>query len=235
MRTVAVIPCFNEEQTIAGIVAIAARYVDMVVVADDGSTDETSDAAYGAGAVVVRGASRQGFGRNVALGLQTALSRDSFSIVVTLDGDGQHDPSEIPLVVKPIIEDRADLVIGSRFMGEYNVPRYRKFGIDVITWLYNIGVEQKILDAQSCLRAYKRELLEDVACVEEGFGFSTEILIKARTKGYRILETPIRCIYHNDFKMNSSMNPISHGVGVALCTAKWRLRLRNSNVLRLPS
>lgn len=225
MRIVAVIPCYNEAHIIGGIVAKVRQYVDEVVVADDASGDATACEAGNAGAFVVKCTRRGGFGRNVMSGINVAMVRNP-DIVVTLDGDGQHDPDEIPQVVGVVRGGEADMAIGSRFLGEYDAPRYRKFGIDVITWLYNVGRIEKITDGQSCFRAYRRELLESVDIREGGFGFSTEILIKARLMGYRIKEVPIRCIYHKDFRMNSTMNPVVQGISVALCTAKWRLRLK---------
>lgn len=226
MKVVAVIPCYNEEKTIADIVNRTARYVEKVIVADDCSIDNTANIASEAGANVVRGKFQQGFGGNMMSGIKSALANGKPDIVVTLDGDGQHNPDEIPQVIEPIMNGQVDIVIGSRFMGNYNAPRYRKFGIDVITWLYNVGDKQKITDSQSCLRAYKREVLEVINLEECGFGLSTEVLIKARAYGFRIKEVPISCIYHKEFSMNSSMNPIKHGLGVALCTIKWRLRIR---------
>ncbi|MEE9304548.1 MAG: glycosyltransferase family 2 protein [Thiotrichaceae bacterium] len=226
MKVVAVIPCYNEEKTIADIVTRTTKYVEKVVVADDCSIDKTVDIALKAGATVVANEIRQGFGGNMLSGISSAMTNGKPDIVVTLDGDGQHNPDEIPRVIEPILKGQTDIVIGSRFMGDYDAPRYRKFGIDVITWLYNVGNEQKITDAQSCLRAYKREVLESVNLEEKGFGLSTEILVKARAKGFRIVEVPVSCIYHKEFSMNSSMNPIKHGLSVALCTIKWRLRTR---------
>ena len=212
---------------IASIVSRAMKYVDKVVVADDGSINGTSKVAEEMGAIVVRSQFSQGFGKNVKVGLSIALSNGKPDIVVTLDGDGQHDPDEIPQVVAPIIEGRADLVIGSRFLKEYKIPKYRKIGIDIITGLYNWRHKDKLTDGQSCFRAYKREVLESIDAIERGFGFSTEILIKARAQGFRIVEVPVSCIYHKDFKMNSSMNPIKQGVGVALSTIKWRFKMRD--------
>ena len=224
MKIVAVIPCLNEKDTIGDIVARAKKYVERIIVADDGSTDGTSHAAQKEGVFVVRSISRQGFGGNVAMGICAACSEEA-DIVVTLDGDGQHNPDEIPQVVEPILNGEADLVIGSRFKECYKLPRYRKFGIDIITRLYNIGHKQKITDGQSCFRAYSRQLLEAVDTKEWGFGFSTEILIKARGQGFRIKEVPISCIYHKEFSMNSSMNPVKQGLVVVLSTIKWRLKV----------
>ena len=113
-----------------------------------------------------------------------------------------------------------DLIIGSRFLGGYNnVARYRRFGIDVITFLYNFGAREKITDAQSCFRAYSNRALETLAITEDGFGFSVETLVQARKAGLRIDEVSISCIYHEE---SHSMNPVLHGVGVALMVVKHR-------------
>ena len=224
MKIVAVIPCFNEQKTITDIVTRAIQYVDRVIVADDGSTDGTSLAAQKEGVSVVRSISRRGFGGNVVMGISVASSEKA-DIVVTLDGDGQNNPDEIPQVVELVLRGEADLVIGSRFKNEYTGAFYRKLGICIITWLYNIGHKQKITDGQSCFRAYSRQLLEAVDTKEWGFAFSTEILIKARKQGFRIKEAPISCIYHKEFSRNSSMNPIKQGLMVAVSTIKWRLKI----------
>ena len=104
------------------------------------------------------------------------------------------------------------------------VPRYRKFGNDIITCLYNLGHKNRIVDSQSCFRACTRELLDKIGIEERGFGFSTEVLVKARARGFKIVEVPITCVYHKEFSWNSHMNPLKHGLGVAWATVKWRIR-----------
>jgi len=220
---VAVIPCHNEGQTIAEIVVEAKKHVGSVVVADDGSTDATASLAGDAGArVVANNNHHRGMGGNVRRGMEAVPDA---SILVTLDGDGQHLASEIPLVLGPIMRGEADLVIGSRFLGTYKVARYRKLGIDIITWLYNIGQRQRIVDAQCCFRVYNRASLNILDIEDCGFGFSTEILIKARAKGLRIVEVPVSCVYHEDFEQNSCMNPVVQGLRVVWATLRWRLKV----------
>lgn len=141
---------------------------------------------------------------------------------MTLDGDGQHNPDEIPQVLTPILRGEADLVIGSRFLvpNIEKVPKYRKFGIDVITWLYNFGSKVRVYDSQSCYRAHSRRLFEAINITENGFGFSVQVLIQARRKGFVIKEVPVSCIYHTQ---GSSLNPVPHGLGVAFSVIKLRL------------
>lgn len=227
MKIIAVIPCHNEEKAIYDLVTRARKYVDYVIVADDNSTDKTIYEAVGAGAIIIQNNLKRGFGGNVMSGIREALLYFHPDVVVTLDGDGQHNPDEIPQVIDAVCKNEADMVIGARFLKEYKAPRYRKVGIDIITWLYNLGYRDKINDGQSCFRAYSQKLLNNIKIEDRGFGFSTEILIKARVKGYRIKEVPVTCIYHKELRMNSSMNPIVQGLAMVCATVKWRWKMKN--------
>lgn len=215
------IPCYNEADFIAGVVGGALQYTDRVVVVDDGSTDGTAQAAEAAGALVVRHPTNLGPGAAARACLQVGREVGA-EMLVTLDGDGQHNPEEIPEVIAPLQRGEADLVIGSRFLGkDNNVARYRKFGIDVITFLYNLGTREHITDAQSCFRAYGKNSLAKLEIGEDGFGFSVETLVQARRAGLRIREASISCLYH---EQSHSANPVLHGVGVALMVVKHRLK-----------
>ena len=209
----AAIPCLNEEKFIADIVTRSSKYVDKVIVVDDGSTDRTAEIARRAGAEVIRHKQKQGAGAATRTAFDTARKYNAEALV-TLDGDGQHNPDEIPHVLAPILTGEADLVIGSRFLrpntGE--APTYRKFGIDVITWLFNFGSNVKVTDSQSCFRAHSRRLVENTNITEDGFGFSVQVLIQARRNNFVIREIPVSCIYHDQ---GSSLNPVAHGLGVA--------------------
>jgi glycosyltransferase involved in cell wall biosynthesis len=216
---VAAIPCYNEANFIGDVVVRTAAHVDAVIVVDDGSSDGTAEAARAAGAQVRRHETNRGPGAAARTCLQVGRELGA-DVLVTLDGDGQHDPGEIPDVVAPVLKGEADVVIGSRFLGGYNnVARYRKFGIDVITFLYNVGSREKITDGQSCFRAYSHGALETLDIREDGFGFSVETLVQARNAGLPIDEASISCIYHEE---SHSMNPVLHGVGVALMVVKHR-------------
>lgn len=220
-KVIAAIPCYNEEKFIGEVVRKAEKYVDLVIVVDDGSHDHTAQAAKAAGASVVRNEVNKGAGAATKSCFEAAEVNHA-DILITLDGDNQHAPEEITRFIAPIFSGEADLVIGSRFLGyNSNMPRYRKFGIKVITWLFNIGSKVKISDAQSCFRAHSARLLDAIDITESGFGFSVEVLIKAREKGFCIKEVPISCLYHSE---SSSRNPVIHGLGVALTVVKLRLK-----------
>ena len=231
-KVIVAIPCLNEGQFISDIVTRARKYADVVIVIDDGSTDNTAEAAEKAGAKVIKHEARQGAGAATRTAFEAAKRYDA-DILVTLDGDGQHNPDEIPQVLAPILRGEADLVIGSRFLQPNlnqsqpistslkHVPKYRKFGIDVITWLYNFGSKIKVSDSQSCFRAHSRRVIEAINITENGFSFSVQVLIQARRKNFVIREVPVSCIYHFQ---GSSLNPVAHGLGVAWGVVKLRLR-----------
>jgi len=100
------------------------------------------------------------------------------------------------------------------------MPKYRKFGIDVITFLCNFGSKVTVSDSQCCFRVQNRRLIETVNITEAGFGFSVQVLIQTRRMGFTIKEVPISCIYHSH---GSSLNPVTHGLGVAFDVIKHRL------------
>lgn len=208
------IPAYNEARNIAGIVKKCLEYCNKVVVYDDGSTDNTHEVARQAGATVVKGVQNRGYGYAIRKLFQIAREED-FDVMVTLDADGQHDPRQIHSIVGPIIEEGADLVIGSRFLTQEDserVPRYRSFGIKTITRLTQVASYKNITDAQSGMRAYSKHSLRQISLFEQGMGVSTEILMKAKEKGLLIKEIPTTINY--DVDAASTHNPLYHGMGV---------------------
>jgi glycosyltransferase involved in cell wall biosynthesis len=227
-RITAVIPAYNAEKTIGDIVKQCLLYCDEVIVVDDGSKDKTTIISKQSGAKVFNLSQNHGAGFATRFGMEAVWESE---VVVTLDSDGQHDPKEIFTVCEPILNNKADLVIGSRFIGllgdieEYWMPKYRRLGIGVITLAYNFG-HKPITDAQCCFRAFRVKGLPKIIPQSNRFGFSTEMLIRARKEGLRIKEVPITCKYRG-LGQDSTMNPIKQGVSVLLDTIMWRLRLMN--------
>lgn len=211
------IPAFNEEKTIAKVVLKALRFADKVVVCDDGSTDMTGEIAEKLGAEVIRHDRNLGYGAAIQSLFRRARELNA-DVLVTLDGDGQHDPCEIPNVVKPIVEGSADVVIGSRLVDEcraYTMPWYRRAGIKFITKMVNNGTRRPLKDAQSGFRAYSHEAIKKLSLTENGMGVSVEILVDADKKGLKIVEVPVSCSYSKDLD-KSTRNPVSHGVDVVM-------------------
>jgi len=275
-KVVAAIPCYNTERSIADVVAKTKKYVDEVIVIDDGSKDKTARVAKAAGAIVISHKTNKGYGGAIKSCFAAALAHGA-DVLVIIDGDGQLNPHEIPALLAPILNQEADLVIGSRFLhapvilkaskGEAEgsqggvdspsssppsptthnsslkthnssipenhdsklitqnspMPRYRKFGIGVITSLWNFGSKVKVSDSQSGFRAYNKKLIKDMLVSENGMSSSIEILEKIRKKNPRIKEMPITCSYENN---NSHLNTKAalHGLGVAFSVIRIRIK-----------
>ncbi|MDD5387684.1 MAG: glycosyltransferase family 2 protein [Sulfuricurvum sp.] len=223
MKTAILIPAYNAERTIDKIVTKCLTLNSTTIVVDNNSKDRTAYNSSIRGATVLKeytkgqgAATRRGFAEVV---------RADYDAVITLDSDGQHNPEEIPILLKAL--SKADIVIGSRFINKYKAPRYRKFGIDIINNIYNIFNKNKLTDSQCCFRAYNKKALLLLNIEENGFGFSTELLIKARKLGLKMIEVPVSCIYHSKLENNSTLNPVKHGMIVAFKTLYWRLKLWN--------
>jgi glycosyltransferase involved in cell wall biosynthesis len=232
---VAGIPAFNEEKTIARVVLGAQRYVDKVVVCDDGSSDLTAEIAEHLGADVVRHEKRLGYGAAMRSLFRRAGELNA-DVLVTLDGDGQHEPREIPGVVKAVVEDGVDVAIGSRFVDESlarGMPWYRRVGVRFITRLANGSAGHGIRDAQSGFRAYSRKALETLDLTEDGMGVSVEILLEAQKRGLKVGEVAASCRYDENLKP-SKLNPVSHGVSVAMSLVRRVVEERPLTYLGLP-
>ena len=140
-------------------------------------------------------------------------------VLVTFDADGQHRTDDIEKVLKPIKENQADIVIGSRFLdNKSDVPNYRRVGIKIITQVTNVSIKKKLTDSQSGFRAYNQQVLTQINPSDIGMGISTEILIKASSKGLRITEVPIKILYSGN---TSTHNAVSHGTSVLISTIKF--------------
>jgi len=212
-RILVCIPALNEAKTIAEIIDRSKKYDDEVIVYDDGSTDDTNQAALSAGATVIRNPENKGYGVAIRSLFQAAKEKGA-DIMITLDSDGQHDPRQIPDLLKPLSQG-FDIVIGSRFLrkdDQEKVPRYRSFGIKTITKLTQVASYGKITDSQSGFRAYNKNALSNINLFEDGMAVSTEILVRASEKKLLTTEVPITINY--DIKDTSTHNPITHGIGV---------------------
>lgn len=219
MKIIVGIPAFNEEKNIAAIITKLADVADSLIVCNDGSSDLTSDIAEKMGAFVINHEKNLGYGAAIRSIFLKAKELNG-DILVTFDADGQHRIEDIEKVTKPIIDQEADLVIGSRLLdeSEKEVPRYRKVGIKVITKITNSSIKEQLTDSQSGFRAYSKKVLNELNLSELGMGISTEILIKASSKNFRITEVPIKILYAGD---TSTHNPVSHGSSVILSTIKY--------------
>jgi glycosyltransferase involved in cell wall biosynthesis len=231
------IPAFNEEQTIARVILDAQKFAGKVVVCDDGSTDYTAKIAEGLGADVVRHEKNGGYGASIkSLFLRAhELGADIF---VTLDADGQHEPNEIPVIVKPIVDGAADVVIGSRFVdkkGTTEMPLYRQLGAKLISKMVNGSAKNGVSDSQSGFRAYNHLALSSLNFFEDGMGASVEILLSASKQDLRIVEVPSTCKYNTVGSDTSSEHPVTHAMGVVFSLIRLIVEERPLLYLGVPS
>jgi len=210
---VAGVPAYNEEKTIARVVLLAQKCVDAVVVCDDGSEDMTADIARRLGAIVIRHEKNMGYGAAIQALFEKARALNA-DVLLTLDADGQHNASEIPKLIQPILENKADIVLGSRFLQEGNaVPLYRRFGIKILTKMTSSSGQNGLLtDAQCGFRAYNRKAIEGLILSEDGMGASAEVLMKVKDLGLVVTEVPVQVHYQG--LETSTHNPLKHGLGV---------------------
>ena len=163
LRRIAVVPAFNESESIASVVREVKAFDPEfeVVVVDDGSTDGTAELAAEAGAHVVRLPFNLGIGGAVQTGYQFARDQ-GFDVAVQVDGDGQHDPGQIPLLLEPLLDGRADMAVGTRFAGEgsYRAPLGRRVGIGVFARVVSLVVGQRVTDTTSGFRACNRKAIQ---------------------------------------------------------------------------
>lgn len=214
-KVLVVVPAFNEEASIGEVIQKVRTIYPEVLVYDDGSTDETALIAEKNGAIVIRNNRNRGYGRALNTLFQHAILMN-VDIVVTIDSDGQHDPTQIPRLIQPLLENKADIVIGSRFLGnedKLNVPRYRQLGIKTITKFAQAGCFDRITDATSGFRAYTINSLKRLHLTENGMAISTEILLKADQCDLRLLEVQITTRRY-DIKDSATHGPLKLGWSV---------------------
>ena len=220
MRICALIPAFNEAPHIARVVEQAKPHVVEVVVIDDGSTDGTADIARGAGATCLQLPGNRGKASALRAGIAFAHDRH-FTHVITLDGDGQHLPEDIPVLIRVAEETGADLVIGTRCFDRARMPRSRYFSNTIGSRLASALVGREIRDSQSGFRLFRLDKLHGAKLRSRCYELEMEILIKMARSGCVIAHAPIRSIY-DDGRTRSKMKPVRDTVRVCL----WSLAFR---------
>ena len=205
------IPAYNEEHTIASIVQASLIHCSQVIVVDDGSVDRTSANALAAGATVIRHQSNSGKGVAVASIFDHAV-RSQADVLVLLDGDGQHDPSEIPSLVAECLHGGADAVVGSRFHknAHSKTPRIRRLGQMAFNTMTSVASGVNCSDSQSGFRAFNRRAFCSMRLTESSFSVESEMQFEYRTRGLTLSEVPISCTYERPPKRNI----LSHGMMV---------------------
>jgi glycosyltransferase involved in cell wall biosynthesis len=195
LRRIVIIPARNEADSVAAVISeIRAADPDLdIVVVDDGSTDRTAQAAKATGAIVLRLPYNLGIGGAVQTGYQYALEND-FDIAVQVDGDGQHDPSEIARLLGPILEGRADMVVGTRFAegGGYRGTRMRRVGIHLFAAIVSMMVRQRVTDTTSGFRAANRKVIRLFAADYPHDYPEVEATVVLTRHGLKMIEVPVQ-------------------------------------------
>lgn len=205
------IPAYNEERFIGSVVLQARRAGLSILVIDDGSADQTADVAEAAGAHVERHPENRG--KAEALNTAFRFARASgASVLVVLDGDGQHNVSEIRRLLEPILAGEADIAIGSRFLATSpgSIPRVRRLGQKAMTAVTNVCAGAAVTDSQSGFRAFSRRAIETLLFGAKGFNVEAEMQFSAPDHGLRMVEVPITAVYLDPPKRNV----FSHGIQV---------------------
>ena len=201
MKVVVYIPAYNEEATIGRIIdTIKETYKERkgykleVIVVNDGSRDRTTKIALERGVRVITHPSNRGLGAATRTGMETAREMGA-DIAVKIDADYQHDPLDIERVITPILEDRADAVFGSRFLGSinYQMPAYRKMGNSFFSWITSKFTGLRITDGQTGIMAFHRRYLDRMQMMSD-YNETQQLIIDAWRKNMRVVEVPV--VFH---------------------------------------
>jgi len=202
------VPAFNEERSI-GSAVLRAKKFGKVYVVDDGSRDATAQVAADAGATILAHGKNLGYGAALKTIWQHA-KKSSSEIIVIMDGDYQHDPSEIPLLIGPIASGKADACVGSRFLGKFvRPPPGRKQGVQLLNHLAGMHANGKAVDFQCGFRAFSRQAVGKISFKGDGYSAGAEMLVSAMRQNLRVVEVPVSVRYYET-------NGISIGQGAGL-------------------
>lgn len=200
---------FNEERVVASIILQSKEYCDEVIVVDDGSTDRTSAVAGLAGAIVIKHEKNRGKGAAIQT-IFTEVRKRGADTLCLLDADGQHDPEEIPHLLKAVTNG-SDLVIGRRIIQKDKIPVYRYIGQRILAYFTRRLAGGSVSDTESGFRALSKKAIDNIHLKETGFAIESEMISEAEKNGLKITEVPISIIYTKD---GSTLNPVKHGFGV---------------------
>jgi glycosyltransferase involved in cell wall biosynthesis len=221
-RVVALIPCYREAARIGEVVRRARPHVDAVVVIDDGSPDATAQEAKSAGAIVLQHPVNQGKGAAIRTGMNYAVEK-GYELMVFLDGDGQHNPDEIPKFIEAQRASDAAIVVGNRMTDVRRMPLLRKWTNQFTSWMLSRMAGQRIDDSQCGYRLLHRRVVSDIRMETCNFETESEMLIQAGRAGHRITGVPVQTIYEGQEKQ-SKIRPGRDSV--RFLTLLWRNRRR---------
>lgn len=195
MKIFIIIPCYNEAQHLVKVISEAKNYGQVVVI-DDGSTDDSYELAKNQNVVVLRHLVNRGMGAALATGHAYTL-RNNADLVVDFDADGQHVAEEIPQLIQLIIEGQAEVVLGSRFLKNNQVPFFKKWLIlKPAIFFQNLLLNVKLSDAHNGFRALSKQALARIKLTQDGMAHATEIVEQIKIHQLKYLEIPVTIRYH---------------------------------------
>ncbi len=213
-KVCAVIPFYNEQKFIRDVVLNTQKYVDLIIAVNDGSKDNSEGYIKDIpGVIVLSSAQNHGKGFALQSGFNEALKRN-YEIIITLDGDNQHNPKFIPDFIKTL--DKFDIVIGNRLNEINNMPLMRILSNKITSILLTLKTKQKIIDSQCGFRAYKNEVLKKVRTSSKGYEAESEILILASRLGFKIGFVKISTVYANEISKIKPVKVIFNFIKVLL-------------------
>jgi len=226
------IPAYNEELSIASVLHKSKKVdvVDDILVVDDGSADETAEIAADMGVKVIRHKKNAGKGAAIKTIFNYAESKE-YDFLVLMDGDGQHNPYEIPYVLSPALNPGADMVVGARWGELTEMPFYRKIGKNVLDYVTPGGKDAK--DTQSGFRAFNRNYIEEINLKQNDFTIESEMITRAKDKDLNITHARISCRYE-DVQNKSTDGPIAHGMNVLSKIIRLTIQQRPLFFLGIP-
>jgi glycosyltransferase involved in cell wall biosynthesis len=219
MTVWALIAAFNEASRIGPVVGGVRPHVSHVLVVDDGSTDDTSAMARGAGATVIRHPENRGKGAAIRTGIEAALTSDATHLLL-LDGDGQHDPADAPGLIDAARKEQADFVLGERPFDRASMPASRYWTNRISSRVisrYFVGAD--VGDAQSGYRLVATDVLRRLHLSARGYEIETEMLIKAARRGARLARVPIHLRYEGAV---SKLRPLRDTTRTCFLAVRYR-------------
>jgi glycosyltransferase involved in cell wall biosynthesis len=222
----AIIPAYGEAKFIGDVVSRVLQHVRTVLVIDDGSPDDTASVAEAAGAAVIRHSTNRGKGAAIKSGLERATTAGA-PFFLFLDGDGQHDPDDVPAFFDAMNETGADLVVGNRMTDLGAMPVVRRLTNKFMSWQIGAICRVPVPDSQCGFRLVRRELLPVLNAPSDRFEFETESLILAARHGFRIRCVPIRTIYANQ---KSKIRPLRDTIRYARLIIKYWTAPKNGKI-----
>jgi len=205
MNICVVIPTFNESNSIGELVSDIRKLGLAVLVVDDGSSDNTAKIAADSGAVVITNAINKGKGASLIKGFNYCLEQN-FDAVITMDGDGQHLPKDLPLFIREAEAKDSPMLVGNRMEQVKEMPLIRILTNKFMSWLISKICHQRIYDSQCGFRLINKDLLRRMELTSSKYEIESEMLVRASRLGFKIKSIPITTVYRGE---KSSINPVS--------------------------